>query len=86
MSFKTSVSVKDVSSNPGVSIKMICCRPIWKGNDVCTSLVQLSKPEPSRRLEPDARLMNWKGQVSGVVLTDNQPKDIPSSCHCQWTP
>lgn len=65
MDERMSVSLRDVSSNPGVSIK-VTMRPLRRnGLDVRTSDVQLSRPRPTGKLDPLARLMNcWNPMVS----------------------
>lgn len=56
---RMSVSLRDVSSNPGVSIK-VTIRPLrMNGLDVRTSDVQLSRPRPTGKSDPLARLMNY---------------------------
>lgn len=58
MDERMSVSLRDVSSNPGVSIK-VTMRPLRRnGLEVRTSDVQLSRPRPTGKLDPLARLMN----------------------------
>jgi hypothetical protein len=53
-----SVSLLVVSSNPGVSMRMIERPSISKGTAICTMFVQDLRPLPTRRFEPLTRLMN----------------------------
>jgi hypothetical protein len=56
---RMSVSLRVVSSNPGVSIR-VTRRPLTtNGREVRTSLVQLSRPRPTGRLDPLALLINY---------------------------
>lgn len=54
---RTSVSLRVVSSNPGVSIK-VTDRPLRENVDVSTSMVQLSSESLTAKLDPLARLTN----------------------------
>ena len=53
------MSLRVVSSNPGVSIK-VTVRPSRKNADVSTSMVQLSSESLTAKLDPLARLINWR--------------------------
>lgn len=53
------VSLRVVSSNPGVSIRVTTRPLITNGREVCTSLVQLSRPRPTGRSDPLALLINY---------------------------
>ena len=57
--FKTSVSLFDVSSNPGVSIRVTALPSRVNSFASSTSVVHRSEPIPVRRFEPLARLINW---------------------------
>ena len=54
---RTSVSLRVVSSNPGVSIK-VTVRPSRENVEVSTSMVQLSSESLTARFDPLARLIN----------------------------
>lgn len=56
MDLKISVSLRFVSSNPGVSIKVTIFPFRMNGLEVITSLVQLWRPRPTGNLDPLARL------------------------------
>ena len=56
--FKTSVSVFEVSSNPGVSMRSTLCPSRVNIFESWTSAVHDSKSVPTRRFEPLARLTN----------------------------
>jgi len=57
MDLRMSVSLRVVSSNPGVSIK-VTVRPSRKNADVSTSMVQLSSESLTAKFDPLARLIN----------------------------
>ena len=56
---KISVSVVEVSSNPGVSMRVIVLPSRMNSSESWTWSVHDSKPVPTRRFEPLARLINW---------------------------
>lgn len=56
MDLNISVSLRFVSSNPGVSIKVTMFPFRINGLDVITSLVQLWSPRPTGSFDPLARL------------------------------
>jgi len=57
--FKTSVSLLESSSNPGVSMRMTSLPSRVKRSARWTSVVHDSKFVPTRSLEQLARLTNW---------------------------
>ena len=60
ISFKTSVSIFEVSSNPGVSMRVTALPLRVNSSASWTSTVHDSNPIPIGRFEPVARLINWK--------------------------
>ena len=82
--FKTSVSLIEVSSNPGVSMRDMILPSRANLSANWTSAVHESKSPPiCRRSEPVARLMNWRqpGEflviISGrILLTDVFPLPV----------
>ena len=83
ISFKISASLFDVSSNPGVSISIVLLPSTVNSSESWTSAVDDSKLIPIRRLEPLARLINWKQLVEFLViitghtrLTDDFPLPV----------
>ena len=58
--FKISVSLFVVSLNPGVSMKVTTLPSRVKSSASWTSAVHGSKPIPTGRFEPLARLINWR--------------------------
>ena len=70
--FRISASPFVVSSNPGISIRVTVLSSRVNGAASLTSAVHDSEPIPIRRLEPLARLINWR--VSDELL------DIISGC------
>lgn len=58
------MSLRLVSSNPGVSINVTVCPSRSNGLDVWMSAVQLSSPLPTTRSDPLARLMNCETLAS----------------------
>ena len=56
--FRISVSLFEVSSNPGVSMRVTVLPSTANLSVTWTSAVQDSKPIPTRRFEPLARLIN----------------------------
>ena len=78
-----SVSLFEVSSNPGVSMRTTLRPSRVNPSESWTSAVQDSNPIPTRRFEPLARLINWKrlGEFMAVVteqvlLTDVFPLPV----------
>ena len=67
---KISVSLFEVSSKPGVSIRATVLPSRMNSSESLTSAVQDPRPIPTRKVEPLARLMNWR-QLSEflVVIT-----------------
>ena len=59
MRLRISVSLMSVSSNPGVSIKVMVRPERPNGCEVCTSVVQDLKLSPTWRCDPLTRLMNY---------------------------
>ena len=57
---KMSESLFEVSSKPGVSMRVTLLPSRVNLSASWTSAVHDSKPVPTRRLEPLARLMNWR--------------------------
>ena len=57
---KISVSLFEVSSNPGVSMRVTALPSRMSLLASWTSAVHDSKPIPIRKFEPLARLMNWR--------------------------
>ena len=83
ISFKISASLFVVSSNPGVSMRMTGFPSRVNLSARLTSVVDDSKPIPTRRLEPLARLINWKQLnellviiVRHTLLTDVFPLPV----------
>jgi len=68
---RMSVSLRVVSSNPGVSIKTTRRPSILKAIAGCTLLVQDSNPSPMPRLAPLMRLINCEnhGQARGKLMS-----------------
>ena len=57
---RISVSVFDVSSNPGVSMRITLLPSRVNSSASVTSAVHDANPIPIRRFEPLARLINWR--------------------------
>ena len=81
--FIISASLFDVSSNPGVSTRETRLPSTVNSSVSWTSVVDDSKPIPTRRLEPLARLLNWSqpGEFLGILtgralLTDVFPLPV----------
>ena len=70
--FKISVSLFEVSSNPGVSTRMIVLSSRVNSSATLTSAVHDSKHIPTRRLEPLARLINWWEPGKFLVIVTNR--------------
>ena len=69
--FKTSVSLLEVSSNPGVSMRITFLPSRVNSSASWTSAVHDSKLIPTRRFERLARLINWRDpSESPVIITD----------------
>lgn len=83
MTARMSVSLLFVSSKPGVS-KRVTRRPsMLNGWETWTWSVHDSRPSPTRRLDPLAKLMNYTYTQFGrhryeadVVLTDDFPTPV----------
>ena len=69
MSFKISVSLCVVSSNPGVSIRMTLRPSRVNTFASATSAVHDPKPLAIARFELLAILMNWEGAGQFLVIT-----------------
>ena len=71
---KISVSLRVVSSNPGVSIRITTRPSTKKGREICTSLVQLSRPRPTGRLDPLAVLINfaYSARIINAAVPGNE--------------
>ena len=59
ISLKISASLVEMSSNPGVSIRITALSSTVNSTVGCTSVVHNSKSFPTCRFEPLARLINW---------------------------
>ena len=57
--FKISDSLRELSSNPGVSTNTIERPNSLNGGAICTALVQDSRPCPISKFDPLARLTNY---------------------------
>ena len=70
---KISVSLLEVSSNPGVSMRVTLLPSRVNLSATWTSSVHDSKPVPTRRFEPLARLINWRQLSEFLVITTKNP-------------
>jgi len=76
----------ELSSNPGVSIRVTILPPRGNSFESSTSLVAESKVVPTRRSEPLARLMNWRRQGVGLKCVLPDSHGLPVFCHFQLVP
>ena len=65
---KISVSLLEVSSNPGVSTRVTGLPSRAKFSTTWTSAVHDFKPIPTRRSEPLARLINWRQLCEFLII------------------
>ena len=67
---KISVSLFEVSSNPGVSMRTTLFPSRVNPSESWASAVHDSRPIPTRRFEPLARLINWRqpGELLAAVI------------------
>ena len=66
--FKISTSLFEVSSNPGVSMRVTALPSRMNLSASWTSAVHDSKSIPIRRFEPLARLINWRQPSEFLVI------------------
>ena len=73
ISFKTSVLVFEfeVSSNPGVSMRVTTLPSRVNSSASWNSVVHACRPVPTRRFEPLARLINWRQSDQSIMITKN---------------
>lgn len=81
--FKTSVSLFNVSSKPGVSMRITLCPSRVNSSASWMSVVQDFRLFPTRRFEPLARLTNWRQPGEFSVITIGNPPRLQMFSHFQ---
>lgn len=84
ISVRMSESGRDVSSNPGVSIRMTLWPSTSKGDEWPISEVQLRRPCPTLRSDPQTVLINCRTEVS-FMLNYGTNKAYTSFPGTSWT-
>ena len=69
--FKISVLVSEfeVSSNPGVSMRVTALPSRVNSSVSWNSVVHDSRPVPTRKFDPLASLINWRQSSQSVIIT-----------------